>query len=62
MSDIERVSFYAETVFEDSAGSKAWLDQPLRTFQGNTPRQLIEMGRTNDVLSYLASIESGYVG
>ena len=62
MSDIERVLIYAESVFGDRATSMAWLDQSLPTFHERTPRQLIEDGRTQDVLNYLASIESGFVG
>ena len=62
MSDIERVLADAEAVFGDSATAAAWLDQPLTTFHCRTPRQLIDEGRANDILSYLASIESGFVG
>lgn len=62
MSEIDRVLSEAETLFGDRATAMAWLDRPLPTFRGVTPRQLIGAGRANDVLSYLASIESGFVG
>ncbi len=62
MSEIERILSAAETVFGDRAVSMVWLDQSLPTFLGRTPRQLIEEGRADDVLGYLASIESGFVG
>lgn len=61
MSDIEHVLSDAEAVFGDRATAGAWLDQPLSTFPGRTPRQLIDEGRTEDIESYLASIESGFV-
>lgn len=62
MSDLERVLSDAETVFGDRATATAWLDHPLSTFHGSTPRQLIDEGRAKDVLSYLASIDSGFLG
>lgn len=62
MSEIDRVLAEAEAVFGDRATAATWLDQPLSTFHGRTPRQLINEGRADDILSYLASIESGFVG
>lgn len=62
MFEIDRVLAEAEAVFGDRASAMAWLDQPLSTFHDHTPRQLIAAGRADDVLSYLASIESGFVG
>ena len=62
MSEIEHVLAEAEALFGDRATAMAWLEQPLSTFHGRTPRQLIAEGRADDVRRYLASIESGFVG
>ena len=40
----------------------AWFEEPLETFKGLTPRQLVERGRANDVATYLISIRDGFIG
>lgn len=42
--------------------SLVWLQSPLTQFGGKTPEELISMGRACDVLGYLQSISSGFVG
>ena len=39
----------------------AWFDEPLASFKGLTPRQLVE-GHANDVATYLISICDGFIG
>lgn len=40
----------------------AWLQAPLPAFDGRSPNELLQAGREDTVRSYLASIESGFVG
>lgn len=62
MQDVDRVIDLAESISGDRTKAIEWLKQPLATFGGKTPLQLIAEGRTDDVIGYLESIESGYVG
>lgn len=57
-----RIVAAAESISGDRAKAIEWLKQPLATFGGKTALQLIDEGRTNDVIGYLESIESGFVG
>lgn len=59
---MERVISAAEVVSEDRAKAIEWLSQPLATFAGKTVLELIAEGRTHDVIGYLQSCESGFVG
>ncbi|WP_157971404.1 MbcA/ParS/Xre antitoxin family protein [Dyella sp. C9] len=59
---MERVILAAKAVSGDRAKAIEWLNQPLKEFGGKTPLELIAEGRTNDVIGYLESIESGFVG
>lgn len=62
MHDVERVVAAAESISGDRANAVEWLSQPLATFGGKTALELIAEGRTDDVIGYLQSFESGYVG
>lgn len=62
MQDVERVISAAEAVSGDRAKANEWLNQPLATFDGKTPMQLIAEGRADNVIGYLHSIASGFVG
>ena len=63
LENIERVVAAAEAVSGDHKRALEWLTKAsLATFDGKTPLALIGEGRTEDLLHYLASIESGYVG
>jgi hypothetical protein len=42
--------------------SLAWLQSPLKEFGGQTPQRLVELGRAEDVLGFLDSMSSGFVG
>jgi uncharacterized protein (DUF2384 family) len=60
--DVERIAATAESVSGDQAKAVEWLTQPLATFDGKTPLQLIVEGSTDAVIGYLHSITSGFVG
>ncbi|PXV60546.1 Protein of unknown function [Dyella jiangningensis] len=62
MQDVDRVIDLAESISGDRAKAVWWLSQPLTTFAGKTALELIAEGRTDDVIGYLQSCESGYVG
>ncbi|GLQ50919.1 antitoxin Xre/MbcA/ParS toxin-binding domain-containing protein [Dyella flava] len=63
VENIERVVAAAEAVSGNHDGALEWLTKAsLATFDGKTPLAVIGDGRTDDLLHYLASIESGYVG
>ncbi len=62
MTDQERVISAAEAVFGDHVKAIEWLSQPLDTFGGKTPLQLIAEGRTESLIGYIQSFESGFVG
>jgi uncharacterized protein (DUF2384 family) len=62
VQDIERVIALAESISGDRAKAVEWLNQPLVTFDGETPLQLIAEGRTESLIGYLHSIASGFVG
>ena len=62
MTDQERVTSAAEAVSGDRTKAIEWLSQPLATFAGKTALELIDEGRTDDVIGYLQSITSGFVG
>ncbi len=62
MNDLERVLIAVASLTKDSGMVAKWLLDPLDTFDGKTPLQLVEEGRAGDLLRYLASVESGFVG
>lgn len=62
MQDVDRIVALAESISGDRVKAIEWLSQPLATFGGKTALELIAEGRTNDVIGYLESFESGYVG
>lgn len=58
-----RVLSEARDVIDPSVGAVGWLlNEPLPAFRRKTPWELIEAGRTEDVLDYLRSYSAGYVG
>jgi Protein of unknown function (DUF2384) len=60
--DLRRVLATAEAISGDRDRAVAWLQGPLTTFDGKTALELIDEGRIDAVLRYLASITSGFVG
>jgi len=62
MRDVDRVALAAAAIIGGHAKAVEWLNQPLATFDGKTPLQLIDEGRTDSVLRYLESVASGFVG
>lgn len=61
-SPIERILLAAEAISGDRDKAVAWLHDPIATFGGKTALELVGKGRAADLLSYLASFESGFVG
>ena len=59
---IEHVVTVAEVIFGEHDRANEWLSQPLASFWDKTPLQLIDEGRTDSVVRYLESIQSGFVG
>lgn len=59
---VKRVLRVAEAISGDRDKAVAWLQEPIATFDGKTALELVAEGRTDDLLGYLASIESGFVG
>lgn len=45
----------------DDAAS-AWMNQPLPSFDGRTPAQLVGDGREEEVLRYIESLKTGAAG
>lgn len=62
MQDVDCVIALAESISGDRAKGVEWLNQPLATFGGKTPMQLITEGHADAVIGYLHSIASGFVG
>lgn len=62
VKDIDRVIALAESISGDRSKAVEWLDQPLKDFGDKTPLQPIAEGRTDDVIDYVQSIESIFVG
>jgi len=60
--DRERVIQAAIRVSGRRDAAKEWLTMPQKSFNYKTPLQLIEEGRAADLIRYLASFESGFVG
>lgn len=61
-TELLKVLAAADLATGDRAASLAWLDRPLAAFGGQTPEALVASGRTNDVIRYLDSFSSGFVG
>ena len=60
--DLDRVLAIADQISGGRSESLKWLHQPLREFNGQTPHSLVLMDRVEDVIGYLNSISSGFVG
>lgn len=61
-TELVRVLAAADLVTVNREESVAWLERPLVAFGGQTPRALVASGRTDDVICYLGSLSSGFVG
>jgi uncharacterized protein (DUF2384 family) len=61
-ADFERVLAVADQISGDRQASLLWLRRPLKEFDDRTPENLILMGQVENVLAYLSSISSGFVG
>jgi len=63
LRDVVRVMSAASVSQPDAASAAFWVkNTPIPSFRHKTAYQLVAEGRTDDVVSYLESIQSGYVG
>lgn len=63
LRQVVRVLAAAEEAFGDQNTAVAWLmNEPLAAFEHRTAFELVHRGRGDDVVAYLASIRSGFVG
>lgn len=63
LRDTLRVLNEARGIIDPEVSPIAWmLNEPLSTFRQKTAWELIEAGRTEDVLAYLHSHSAGFVG
>jgi hypothetical protein len=61
-ADLDRLLTIVDQVSGDRQASLNWLQSPLKEFEGRTPETLVLAGRVEDVIAYLNSISSGFVG
>ena len=61
-SDCSRVIAAADRVTSNRESSLEWFGRPLDAFGGKTPEELVTLGRADDVVGYLDSVSSGFVG
>ena len=59
---VDGIITLTESISGDRAKAIKWLNQPLKDFDGKTPLQLIAEDCTDDVIGYLQSFDSGFVG
>lgn len=63
LRQVLRTLVAAEEVFGDQNTAVAWMrNEPLSPFAHRTALDLINEGRTDDVVDYLGSISAGFVG
>lgn len=63
LRDLLNVLAAAMELCEHPTQAVVWLmDEPIASFRGKTAYQLAVEGRALDVVHYLASLESGFVG
>jgi hypothetical protein len=61
--DLIRVLDAAVAITGDPAAALSWLMfTPIDAFKGKTGVQLVDDGRAEDLIAYLQSIGSGFVG
>jgi hypothetical protein len=61
-ADLDRGLAVVDELSGSRQASLAWLQRPLKEFGDCTPEKLVMVGRVEDVISYLDSISSGFVG
>lgn len=57
-----RVLAAADRITSNRQASLEWFGRQLAAFDGKTPEELVAQGRVDDLLDYLASVSSGFVG
>ena len=61
-SDIERLLAIVDQISGDRQASLDWMRRPLKEFKDGTPEKLVLKGHVEDVIAYLDSVSSGFVG
>ena len=59
---VDQVLARVATIAGSHDHARRWLSEPLPTFRGKTPLELVDAGRTQDLLAYLDTVEAGFVG
>ena len=59
---MQRLLTAVELITGSRPRANEWLTEPLDAFDGRSALELVAEGRMGDVMRYLSSIESGYVG
>jgi uncharacterized protein (DUF2384 family) len=49
----------ARTVVGTDDAASAWMNEPLPSFGGKTPAEVVNDGREEEVLTYIRSLKSG---
>lgn len=63
LRDLLRVLSAASELNPDPAAAAYWVSNvPIAAFRHKTARELVAEGRAQDVVSYLMSLEAGFVG
>lgn len=58
MTELEYVIEKASEIYTDD-GVAAWIDAPNDLFAGQTPRELVTEGRTDEVLDVIETLANG---
>jgi hypothetical protein len=58
VTDLERVKVAMSAVLTDE-GVERWLDTSYQRFSGKTPMEMIEAGRTKELLEYIDTLADG---
>jgi len=59
---VRHVLIAVEAICGNRDKAVAWLQEPLAAFGSKNALELVAEGRTDDLLGYIQSFESGYVG
>lgn len=60
--DVDRILVRAAKIAGSYYRASRWLSEPLESFNGETPLDLVQADRTQDLLAYLETTEVGALG
>jgi len=60
--DLLQVLAAAEALAGDPIKARAWLDVPMSEYNHLTPRELVERGQADTVLTHIGQLQSGSSG